>query len=93
MRVLRLNLKREYWEQIRDGVKVVEFRLQTPYWRKRLIGVEYEEVHLLLGYPRRGDESRIIRKRWNGVTEDRIIHNHFGAAPVDVFAIDVRFAA
>lgn len=38
---LVLPLKREYFEHIRDGLKLEEFWLCNPYWAKRLEGREY----------------------------------------------------
>jgi hypothetical protein len=35
--IITLNLKRKYWEQIRDGEKKFEYRENKDYWRKRLI--------------------------------------------------------
>lgn len=93
MRILRLNLKRKWWEQIRDGEKTVELRLATEYWRKRLIGREYDEIHLCLGYPKRGDEIRTLRRKWRMVAKERVLHEEFGPEPVDVFCIDVGCAA
>lgn len=93
-KILRLNLKREYWEAIRDGEKIYELRRATPYWRKRLRGTRYDEIHLCLGYPKRNDESRILRRKWR--TAPAIIntkHPEFGEMHVDVFCIDVREAA
>jgi len=89
MRILRLNLKRKWWEQIRDGVKTVELRLATDFWRKRLIGKHYDEIHLCLGYPKRDDESRTLRRKWRGVAKETVLHEEFGNSPVEVFAIDV----
>jgi len=93
MRILRLNLKRKWWEQIRDEEKTVEFRTATEYWRKRLIGREYDEIHLCLGYPKREDESRTLRRKWRLVTKETIIHEEFGPEPTEVFCIDVGCAA
>lgn len=87
--VLRLNLKRKWWEQIRDGEKTTELRLVTDYWRKRLVGRHYDEIHLLLGYPKRGDESRTIKRKWKGHFVVTTLHEEFGPEPVDVFCIDV----
>lgn len=89
MRILRLNLKRKWWEQIRDGVKTVELRRCTDFWRKRLIGREYDEIHLCLGYPKKGDESRTLKRRWRCVARETIVHEEFGYDPVDVYVIDV----
>lgn len=85
---LVLHLKKEYWQQIKDGTKTVEYRERGPYWDMRLRNREYSEVHLLLGYPKRGDTSKLIRRKWNGFIEIDIEHPHFGGTAC-VFAIDV----
>lgn len=36
-RTLTLNLKRKYWEEIRDDKKHFEFRENKPFWRKRFL--------------------------------------------------------
>lgn len=36
MRILTLNLKREWFEQIKSGEKKEEYREQSTYWIKRL---------------------------------------------------------
>ena len=89
MRTLVLNLKREYWEAIKAGTKTVEYRLANDYWRKRLAGKIFDSVELRLGYPRSGDESRILRRKYRGVTIGTITHPLFGAGEVEVFQIDV----
>lgn len=87
-RILTLHLKAEYFNAIKDGSKLKEFRLCTGYWKKRL-DKEYDEIHLKLGYPKRGDASRTIVKKWNGFEVEKIKHEHFGKKAVEVFAIDV----
>jgi len=90
---LVLHLKRKQWEQIRDGIKVYEYRRATDYWKKRLVGREYDEVHLLLGYPKRGDTSRLLRRRWNGVaTGVHVLCEELGDKFVRVFGINVSEA-
>ncbi len=89
MRILRLNLKGEYFDAIRAGTKTHEFRLAST-WTRRLAGKVFDQVHLLRGYPKRGDESRILRRAWSGYTVQTITHPHFGPKPVKVLAIDVR---
>lgn len=92
--VLRLNLKREYWEAIRAGEKIYEYRLATPYWLIRLGVRKYSEVHLCLGYPNRGETERVLKRKWTGVPPIvEITHPHFGNKPVKVFAIDVTVTA
>lgn len=92
-KVLRLNLKREYWEAIRDEEKRCEYRLANAYWKKRLEKRDYKEVHLCLGYPKTGDESRVLKRKWFAPPQIEITHKHFGERPVIVYAIKVSEAA
>lgn len=89
MSTLVLPLKREYFEQIRDGTKTEEYRLVTPYWSKRLQGRQYDSIVLTLGYPAAADAARRLRRPWRGFTIKTIQHPHFGPEPVRVFAIEV----
>lgn len=86
---LILHLKKEYFEQIKQGVKLEEYRLFTEYWRKRLVSRTYGRIILLLGYPKSDDISRRMVKLWKGWKIKIIIHPHFGDNPVKVYAIDV----
>ena len=89
-KVLTLPLKREYFEQIRDGTKPEEYRLYTPFWRKRLEGRHYDSIVLTLGYPAKADTARRLKRPWRGYTIKTITHPHFGPNPVRVFAINVE---
>ncbi|ADU98996.1 hypothetical protein [Alicycliphilus denitrificans] len=93
MKTLVLRLKAVYFDAIRDGQKLEEFRERTPYWRQRLEGRTFDRVVLTKGYPAAGDESRRLVRAWRGYRETTITHPHFGAAPVEVFAIDVSEAS
>jgi hypothetical protein len=69
--------------------------LQTPFWIKRLAGRTYRHVVMTRGYPKDGGvegETRLTRV-WRGFDRRTIQHDHFGADPVAVFAIDVSEAA
>lgn len=90
--VLRLNLKRKWWEQIRDGVKSRELRLFNDFWKKRLVGRDYDEVHLCLGYPKKGDDDKVLKRKFGGCELVSIVHQEFGADEVVVFSIDVSEA-
>lgn len=90
MRTLTLPLKREYFEAIRDGTKIEEYRLCTPFWRKRLDGRAFDRIVLTLGYPADDDHTRRLVLPWRGYAIMTITHPHFGTEPVEVFAIDVR---
>ena len=87
---LVLPLKAEYFNAIKAGNKVVEFRLATPYWRRRIEGRSYARVVLTLGYPKKDDTERRLTFPWRGAAETQIVHAHFGAEPVQVFAIPLR---
>lgn len=86
---LTLPLKAEYFDAIKHGRKVEEYRLVTDYWRKRLVGRSYDRIVLTKGYPSRDDHDRRLVLPWRGYTVKTITHPHFGPDPVEVFAIDV----
>lgn len=41
MRTLRLNVKKEFFDMIKNGVKKEEYRELKPYWVKRLVDLAY----------------------------------------------------
>ena len=88
--ILHLNLKAEYFDQIKDGSKKEEYRLYNDYWRKRLLFRKYAGILIKRGYPKRGDASKTIERLWRGWTIKEITHPHFGDKPVQVFAIRVN---
>ncbi len=91
MAKLTLPLKAEYFDAIRDGLKLEEYRLATPFWAKRLEGRTYRSIVLTKGYPRLTDFDRRIERQWRGFQRKTITHPHFGPEPVEVYAIDVAF--
>jgi dsRNA-specific ribonuclease len=88
-RILVLRMKARWWDEIASGSKSVELRLQTEYWRKRLIGREYDEIHLWKGYPPKTQTQLLLRRKWASVVESQVVHEEFGPKPVAVFCIDV----
>jgi hypothetical protein len=88
-RILTLRLKAKWWDKIASGEKTVELRLATDYWRKRLIGQHYDEIHLWKGYPPKTDTSKLLRRKWECVARETIVHPEFGPDPVEVFCISV----
>lgn len=89
MTALVLPIKGEYFDAIRSGEKVEEYRLVNEYWTKRLRGRRYDRIVLTKGYPKADDHERRIIKPWCGYVERTILHPHFGPDPVRVFAINV----
>lgn len=86
---LHLNLKGEYFDQIKAGTKPFEFRLASK-WAKRLAGKVFDRIWIKRGYPKAGDAERIIERPWRGYELQTITHPHFGAEPVQVCAIIVN---
>jgi hypothetical protein len=92
---LNLPVKGIYFDQIRDGTKLHEYRLITDFWRKRIVDRQYDRIVLTRGYPKGGGiegQTRLTRE-WRGYHAETLTHEHFGALPVTVFAIDVSVPA
>jgi hypothetical protein len=89
MKVLTLPLKREFFDAIKAGTKLEEYRLRNDYWMTRLENRTYDAIELTLGYPAADDAARRLRRPWKGFTVKMIQHPLFGAKPVQVYAINV----
>lgn len=86
---LHIPLKREYFDQIRAGIKPEEYRLCNAYWEKRLKDRAYDNIVLTMGYPKKDDQSRRLVLPYRGYKVKSILHPHFGNDLVMVYAIDV----
>lgn len=84
---LYLNLKGEYFDDIKAGTKPFEYRLDNEYWRKRLVGRHYGMMIIRKGYPPKNDRERMFILPYRGYEMQTITHKHFGPEPVRVFAI------
>lgn len=91
--VLMLPVKGIYFDQMKVGTKVFEYRLRTPYWRKRLEGRTYDRVCVTRGYPSASDHDRRLVVAWLGYEEQTLTHEFFGPDPVEVFAIRIDIQA
>ncbi len=87
---LHLNLKGEYFDQIKSGEKLYEYRLTTEYWEKRLENREYKNIYIKRGYPKKDDKKNIITRPWKGFLKTHLKHEHFGDELVNVYAIIVN---
>lgn len=87
MKTLILPVKRKWFDQIKAGTKLFEFRLRTDFWRVRLVDREYDRVVITLGYPPRDCAERRLTFEWNGYEHMTIESEEWGMRPKDVFAI------
>lgn len=86
---ITIPLNGVYFDQIKAGIKLEEYRLVNYYWTKRLLGRNYDRIILTRGYPRKDDEDRRINLKYRGYEVKTITHPHFGPEPVQVFAIKI----
>ena len=86
---LQLALNSQYFDEIKSGDKVEEYRLCTDYWKKRLVGRNYDYLILTKGYPKKNDVSRKMHFQYDGYEIKEITHPHFGAFSVLVYAIKI----
>lgn len=95
VRVLTIPVKGIYFDQIKCGEKLHEYRLRNAYWAKRLRGREYDRIVLTRGYPKGGGVEGVTRltREWRSFTVGTITHEHFGPDAVEIYAIDVSAPA
>ena len=48
--ILRMTLKKEWFDQIVAGTKKKEYRDHSPYWEARLLGRKYDSILFVNGY-------------------------------------------
>lgn len=89
MRILYLHVKQKYFDQIKSGEKLFEFRCFKT-WKKAIEGREYDVIEIMAGYPKKADTVRRLQRQWMGYEVQKITHEHFGPEPYKVFAIRVN---
>ena len=90
---LQLAVNGEYFDQMKRGEKVEEYRLVTSFWSRRILARKYDRLIITRGYPKRDDLSKRIDIPYDGYEVKVITHPHFGPDPVKVFAIKVNVDA
>lgn len=88
-KTLILNLKTEYFNDIKKGEKLFEYRLIKPFWEKRL-EKNFDFIEIRLGYPKSTEKDKIMKFEWNGFKIIDLLHKEFGSEPVKVFAISLE---
>ena len=70
--ILPLTLRREPFDDIATGEKIIEYREQKPYWKTRLEGKTFDIIRFRNGYhpddPEMDVEFRGLKKvrKWGG---------------------------
>lgn len=49
-KIITLTLKRKWFDLIKYGIKLEEYREIKPYWTKRLLGKDYDTIIFRNGY-------------------------------------------
>ncbi len=83
-----MHVKRKYWEQVKKGNKLEEYRTFNLKLMKQLL-IGYDFIHYHLGYPSKKQKERTIIFKWNGFIDKKITHELFGKN-VHVFAINLE---
>lgn len=86
-KTLTLRVKAEYFDQIKSGEKIFEFREITEYWSRRITGKCFDFVTIIWGYPSKDRDDCYLTFPWRGYEIQEITHPQFGPKPVEVFAI------
>lgn len=89
-KILYLNVKGVYFDQMKAGYKKEEYRLLNAHWHNKLHGRHYDQIVIMRGYPKKDDEQKRLVLPYEGFEIKTITHEHFGADPVRVFAIRVN---
>lgn len=92
MKDIIFNLKKEYFEDIKKGIKTEEYRETKDFWKKRLLNKEYRYIIIKLGYPSKHetDDNKILIFKWEGFELKNITHKQFENKEVEVFAIKLN---
>jgi hypothetical protein len=88
MKPLVLYLKKEYFEQVKSGNKIEEYREVKPYWTKRLVGKEFSLIEIRgggYGTPRTPENTIVFP--WQGCSVKKLVEHPLFGKTVDVYAI------
>ena len=86
MKKLFLNIKKTYFEQIRNGTKTEEYRLYKPYWIKKILNRDYTHLIFRNGYSRNAPE---IQVEYLGYEIKKLTREFFGNEEVTVFVLKI----
>ena len=93
--MLTFNLKKEWFEKIKNGEKTHEYRVMSPYWAKRIFNAIRKDKCFNLkckfacGYPKANE-----KEKWLKANIVRITHYVWGQdtdLKIDKFVYDIEF--
>ena len=87
MKNLTLAVKKEWFEQIKNGTKKIEYRLYNEYWIKRLVGKQFDKIIITLGYPKKDDKQKRLEFKWLGYKVEKVCHKEWDYKYKKVFVI------
>lgn len=83
------NLKKEWFEKIKSGVKTHEYRELKEHWAKRITRLRVNSsISFALGYPKKGDEDRFLYAK---VLSVRVINGLNSDLKINKNVFDVEF--
>jgi hypothetical protein len=88
--ILHFHLNKYWFFQIQNGKKRTEFRKMSPTWNKKVYEINDKKMLPLkalfyLGYPKKGDKSRVIEKI---ITSVRVVDK--SGLPCDVLEFFIK---
>lgn len=84
MAKLFMTIKKQYFNEILNGIKKEEYRLVKPHWVDKLVGKQYSHIIFQNGYSR---NSPRLEAQYLGYEIRNIRHEFFGNEEVTVFAL------
>jgi hypothetical protein len=86
---LILHVKKKYFDQIKSGEKIEEYRIKKPYWTARLENKRFDGVGIYHGYPTWHETcpDNYIEFNYCNIETRLINHPEFGSEDVMVYII------
>ena len=90
MKTLILPVKKKWFDKIKAGNKLYEYRLYNDNWQNRLIGKTLDKIVITWGYPKTTDTERRIFFLWSVYVIKTITSEEWINIPQAVFAIKLK---
>ncbi len=67
MKILRLDIDKEIYDKVKSGERSILFYPVTEEWRKLLIGIHYDEIHLIC------EDQETLKRKWRLVAKENLV--------------------